>query len=120
MDNSLGRDASSIWEQRLEGYLHLCAIAWEALFAYDTVIFALTLRKAYEMKSFPGDLGLLQVILRDDCVYFAVMALTNLANILSYYFCGPYMRGGLSTFASAYVHLQSFILVDSQTDIQHL
>uniref|UniRef100_A0A0W0FB88 Uncharacterized protein n=1 Tax=Moniliophthora roreri TaxID=221103 RepID=A0A0W0FB88_MONRR len=28
------------------------------------------------------------------------MVLANLANILTFYLCGPFMRGGLSTFVS--------------------
>ncbi|KAG5734400.1 hypothetical protein E4T56_gene7159 [Termitomyces sp. T112] len=37
---------------------------------------------------------------KDGAIYFAVMAFANLANILTFYLCGPFMRGGLSTFAS--------------------
>ncbi|KAF8874539.1 hypothetical protein BD779DRAFT_1566256, partial [Infundibulicybe gibba] len=29
------------------------------------------------------------------------MALSNLANILTFYFCGPFLRGGLSTFSTS-------------------
>ncbi|KAF5352990.1 hypothetical protein D9758_007967 [Tetrapyrgos nigripes] len=55
------------------------ASAWEALFLYDSVLLIMMLR----------------------AVYYVVMALANLANILTFYLAGPYMRGGISTLSSA-------------------
>ncbi|THU90568.1 hypothetical protein K435DRAFT_801926 [Dendrothele bispora CBS 962.96] len=52
------------------------AASWEALFVYDVLLF-------------------IMLVLR------GVMALANLANIFTFYFAGPYTRGGLSTFSSA-------------------
>lgn len=79
--------------------------AWEALFVYDVILFSLTIFKTIREKRdrrITGiNIDLITLILRDGCMYFAVMALCNLANILTFFFCGPYLRGGLSTFASA-------------------
>ncbi|THU88782.1 hypothetical protein K435DRAFT_304556 [Dendrothele bispora CBS 962.96] len=77
------------------------AAAWEALFVYDTLIFAMVLVKGYQSRRSEERIPLLDLILRDGAVYFAVMALANLANILTFYFAGPYTRGSLSTFSSA-------------------
>jgi len=42
----------------------------------------------------------LDVFLRDGVIYFAVMALANLANIFTFYFSGPALKGFLSAPAS--------------------
>ncbi|KAF9446625.1 hypothetical protein P691DRAFT_794253 [Macrolepiota fuliginosa MF-IS2] len=77
--------------------------AWEALFAYDSMIFGLTLYKTWSTRGrryWYGSSGggsvplLVTVVLRDG----AVIALANLSNILSFY---PFFRGALSTLASS-------------------
>ncbi|KDR72707.1 hypothetical protein GALMADRAFT_252913 [Galerina marginata CBS 339.88] len=79
--------------------------AWEALFVYDTIIFTLTVVKTWKARRDHAITGinipLISLILRDGAIYFAVMAVCNLANILTFYFCGPFLRGSLSTFASS-------------------
>ncbi|KAF8874536.1 hypothetical protein BD779DRAFT_1678681 [Infundibulicybe gibba] len=79
--------------------------AWESLFAYDSMIFTLTLIKTWQarrsMKLRTRELSIITLLLRDGAVYFAVMTLSNLANILTFYFCGPFLRGGLSTFSTS-------------------
>ncbi|KAF8957384.1 hypothetical protein BDZ97DRAFT_108688 [Flammula alnicola] len=81
------------------------ASAWEALFAYDSIIFTLTFLKTWRAQRDHAITGinipLLSLILRDGAIYFAVMALCNLANILTFYLAGPFLRGSLSTFASS-------------------
>ncbi|PPQ94408.1 hypothetical protein CVT25_002496, partial [Psilocybe cyanescens] len=76
--------------------------AWEALFVYDSIIFALTIVKTWKARQDHAITGisipLISLMLRDGAIYFAVMALCNFANILTYY---PFLRGGLSTFASS-------------------
>ncbi|THU97755.1 hypothetical protein K435DRAFT_965284 [Dendrothele bispora CBS 962.96] len=82
------------------------ASAWEALFIYDLMLVIMTLKKAYqtrrELKEERNLLpSILVLVVRDGSIYFVVMAIANLLNILTFYLTGPYMRGGLSTFASA-------------------
>ncbi|KAF9555896.1 hypothetical protein CPC08DRAFT_695015 [Agrocybe pediades] len=81
------------------------AAAWEALFVYDSVIFTLTIYKTWQARrerALLGDnLPILYLILRDGAIYFAVMALCNLANISTFYVAGPFLRAALSTFSSA-------------------
>ncbi|RDB22108.1 hypothetical protein Hypma_010738 [Hypsizygus marmoreus] len=79
--------------------------AWEALFVYDSILFTLTMAKTWRGRhEFPfnrASVPVIYLIFRDGAIYFAVMALANFANIMTFYFCGPFMRGGLSTFGSA-------------------
>ncbi|EEB97744.1 hypothetical protein MPER_02871 [Moniliophthora perniciosa FA553] len=77
---------------------------WLALFIYDMVTFILTAARTYKFwrkdNVQPLRMSLFPLLFRDGAIYFAVMAQANLANILTFYLCGPFMRGGLSTFAS--------------------
>ncbi|KAJ6556374.1 hypothetical protein B0H19DRAFT_141737 [Mycena capillaripes] len=82
--------------------LHLAA-AWEALFAYDTMMFGLTVFKTYSTWHRAGsessNLPIHTLILRDGALYFGAMALANLCNIATFYLAGPILSGSLSTFA---------------------
>ncbi|KAJ3840266.1 hypothetical protein F5878DRAFT_613746 [Lentinula raphanica] len=82
--------------------VHL-ASAWEALFCYDSILFGFTLYQTYKSRHGIGmshHIPLVSLMLRDGAIYFAVMALANLSNILTFYLAGPFLRGSLSTFAS--------------------
>ncbi|KAF8874555.1 hypothetical protein BD779DRAFT_1678697 [Infundibulicybe gibba] len=97
------------------------ATGWLALFAYDLVVFALTLAKTWQAGrkiKIHTRLPIIALLLRDGAIYFAVMALADLANIFTFYvcvptldppvvhssvtlqFCGWFLRGGLSTFSN--------------------
>jgi len=84
--------------------IHLAA-AWEALFVYDTILFGLTIAKTWNGRHEHGitriSVPIIRLIFRDGSIYFAVMALANLSNILTFYLGSPFIRGGLSTFASS-------------------
>ncbi|KAI9459159.1 hypothetical protein BJY52DRAFT_384051 [Lactarius psammicola] len=58
------------------------------------------MRKLHNMEISLSGMGLLDVFLRDGALYFAVMALANLANIFTFYFSRPALKGFLSTPAS--------------------
>ncbi|EMD34819.1 hypothetical protein CERSUDRAFT_116996 [Gelatoporia subvermispora B] len=83
------------------------AVAWESLFVFDLMIFFLTMYKTWDNRvtrplvRASGKLDLLSLIFRDGAMYFAVMAVANLANTLTFYFLQPLLRGVLSTFASS-------------------
>ncbi|KIK68636.1 hypothetical protein GYMLUDRAFT_728680 [Collybiopsis luxurians FD-317 M1] len=80
--------------------LRLAAV-WETLFIYDSALFALTLIKTYRTRRRDAViLNLVTLILRDGAIYFALMALATLSNVLSFYFAPIFLRGGLSTFAT--------------------
>ncbi|KAJ3992087.1 hypothetical protein F5050DRAFT_1811852 [Lentinula boryana] len=105
------------------------AAAWEALFLYDSMLFLMTLHKAYktrhELRQERLRIPLVVIILRDGMeysesiliviakasnlllflrvgsIYFGVMALANLVNISTFYYPDPFLRGALCTFASS-------------------
>ncbi|KAH8813515.1 hypothetical protein DL96DRAFT_1716424 [Flagelloscypha sp. PMI_526] len=71
------------------------AISWEALFTYDTTIFILTFHKSWKARHSvvtAKSASFIGVFIRDGAIYFMLIALANLANILTLYF-GPYFRG---------------------------
>ncbi|KAJ7053653.1 hypothetical protein C8F01DRAFT_1260284 [Mycena amicta] len=83
--------------------------AWEALFAFDSSVFALTVFSAYwtrrgmsEGTGRPASMHMPihRLLIRDGALYFGAMALANLSNIGTFYLGGPLFRGALSTFAS--------------------
>ncbi|KAF5352970.1 hypothetical protein D9758_007934 [Tetrapyrgos nigripes] len=77
------------------------AAAWEALFVYDCLLFIMVVLRRYRKRKSLGfgRMPLLEMVIRDGAIYFAVMALANLANIFTFYFAGPFTRGSLSTIA---------------------
>ncbi|KIK54765.1 hypothetical protein GYMLUDRAFT_249274 [Collybiopsis luxurians FD-317 M1] len=66
------------------------AVAWEALFLYDSMLFGMTLRRAYKTRH---ELRVIQkirvplvmIILRDGSLYFGAMAIANAINISMFY-----------------------------------
>ncbi|THH27678.1 hypothetical protein EUX98_g6509 [Antrodiella citrinella] len=94
------------------------AVAWECLFLFDSMIVSLTLYKSYKevTRSRIGNLNdLILLIARDGAIYFAVMAVANLANTLTFYFWTPALRGALSTAASSIsVSMMSRVILNLQ------
>ncbi|KIM84273.1 hypothetical protein PILCRDRAFT_818609 [Piloderma croceum F 1598] len=88
----------------IKGGLHLAA-AWEALLAFDSLIFVLTVLKTYKGRHrhhfiSMRRINIVSLVLRDGATYYAVMALANLANILTFYLARPMLKGCLTSFAS--------------------
>jgi len=91
------------------GVTHATAIRvvtpWQALFVYDSIVFGATMIKTYRYRSqhLPGGVteSLFYLMLRDGIVYYGVMMLANLGNILTFYMAGPILRGCLATFSSS-------------------
>lgn len=81
------------------------AVAWEALFLYDVLIFSLTMYKTWKNRAVyaisDAQPNLVTLMMRDGALYFAIMASVNLANTLTFYLLQPLLRGVLSTFASS-------------------
>ncbi|KAJ3833113.1 hypothetical protein F5878DRAFT_633502 [Lentinula raphanica] len=68
------------------------ALGWEGILLLDTILFVLTLWKAYH-SHLPAStsrvgVSLFVVIVRDGSIYFLVIASLNLINIISYYIPG--------------------------------
>ncbi|KAF7343841.1 hypothetical protein MSAN_01965400 [Mycena sanguinolenta] len=82
-------------------------VAWASMAVFDCLIFSLTLRKAL-CQRYPSAKHLLSVLLRDGSVYFGVMMILNVSNILTFIFGGLmikptrklYTRGVVTTFAN--------------------
>ncbi|KAK7053222.1 hypothetical protein VNI00_003841 [Paramarasmius palmivorus] len=83
---------------------------WIILFVYDAILFTLTASRTYRVwrENRCGNFylgvvdrpSLLSLFFKDGVMYFVVMAVATLANILTFYLGGPFLRGGLSSFAS--------------------
>ncbi|CAK5272706.1 unnamed protein product [Mycena citricolor] len=89
--------------------VHL-VVPWEALFVYDWLIFAALFARSIrarreenvrlQIAPRDGEFPLFSLLIRDGAIYFVVMALTNLANILTFYFTRSIIKGCVSTLAS--------------------
>ncbi|KAJ7362331.1 hypothetical protein DFH08DRAFT_799382 [Mycena albidolilacea] len=71
-------------------------IAWASMGVFDCLIFFLTLYKALSRQYSTGA-QLLNVLLRDGSIYFGVVLLANVSNILTFIMGGPYTRGAAAT-----------------------
>ncbi|KAJ3868078.1 hypothetical protein EV359DRAFT_78008 [Lentinula novae-zelandiae] len=94
----------------------LVSVGWELVFIYDTLLFGMTVFKAYQARLQPRvkqleKFSVFTIIVRDDrtdgaplsvgSIYFGIMALANLVNVLTFYLAGSTLfRGTLSPFAS--------------------
>ncbi|KAJ6597560.1 hypothetical protein DFH09DRAFT_1272231 [Mycena vulgaris] len=85
----------------MESTANRMAGCWEALFAFDSIIFGLTLYNAYTTRRrMAPRSNLHSLVLRDGAMYFSIMALANLANIATYYVPQPLYQGSLATFSN--------------------
>ncbi|KAJ7121495.1 hypothetical protein C8R44DRAFT_981612 [Mycena epipterygia] len=75
------------------------AAAWAGVAVFDCMIFLLTLYKVFTRRR-PNGADLLTVLLRDGSVYFGVMVMSNLSNILTFVLGSPYTRGIATTFTN--------------------
>ncbi|KAJ7488191.1 hypothetical protein FB451DRAFT_1226641 [Mycena latifolia] len=73
------------------------AAAWAGMGVFDCTIFLLTLYRALTKPSSHG-YNLLTVLLRDGSIYFGVMVMLTLSNILTFIYGGLYTRGLPTTF----------------------
>ncbi|KAF7340467.1 hypothetical protein MVEN_01967000 [Mycena venus] len=73
--------------------------AWEAEFLCDLSVFVFTVLQAYRQPcKVPG--SILRYMARDGALYFAILALVNLGNILMYYLGNSWMAASLSWLTS--------------------
>ncbi|KAL4262725.1 hypothetical protein AB1N83_004833 [Pleurotus pulmonarius] len=70
------------------------ACDWALLLALDTTVFFLTIRKTLPMvRDEPsGRSTLWAALLRDGCIYFALLSVSNMANILVMLLSPPYLK----------------------------
>ncbi|KII90487.1 hypothetical protein PLICRDRAFT_39043 [Plicaturopsis crispa FD-325 SS-3] len=79
-------------------------VSWWMMFIFDSTVFTLTCLKTYRGRfahQLQGNMTVTALMFRDGAVYYAVMALTNLANILTYYLANSILlRGVLTAFSN--------------------
>ncbi|KAJ7735687.1 hypothetical protein B0H14DRAFT_3898640 [Mycena olivaceomarginata] len=76
---------------------HRWAGTWEAILVCDIVVFALTVRRAYLRRKTP----LYQRMATDGSMYFGLIVLANLANVLTFYLGDGLIAGFLSWFTTS-------------------
>jgi len=82
------------------------AALWTALLALDLLVFGMTWYKAvtwYKVMSLSTSgvrRPLFHILLRDGTVYFGIMAIASLVNIISFFVLGDYGRGLVTTLAN--------------------
>ncbi|KAF8180677.1 hypothetical protein K438DRAFT_1841652 [Mycena galopus ATCC 62051] len=74
--------------------------AWEAQLCCDVVVFVFTVIRSYNQPS-KIRRSILSYMLRDGALYFAILALVNLGNILMFYLGDPWTASSLSWFTSS-------------------
>ncbi|KAL4244460.1 hypothetical protein ABKN59_008691 [Abortiporus biennis] len=83
---------------------------WEGLMMFDLVIFLLTLLKTLQTRreTFVDESydrgrfdSVVELILRDGAIYFAVMGCANVTNAITFYALPLELQGGVSTFSSS-------------------
>ncbi|KAI6142701.1 hypothetical protein BKA82DRAFT_1000230 [Pisolithus tinctorius] len=75
------------------------AIPPEALCIFDTLIFVLTVYKTFKVgirSNAHSKPNLVMLLLRDGAIYFVIVAMVNLANILTFFVAPELLRGGLT------------------------
>ncbi|KAF8202817.1 hypothetical protein K438DRAFT_1758122 [Mycena galopus ATCC 62051] len=91
--------ASSSTYRIFRGRLPRLAGAWEAQLACDTLVFVLTIRRAYVERTSPLYTGsLIEKMLTDGGMYFGIIVIANLANLLTFYVL---LSGFLSWFTTS-------------------
>lgn len=80
-------------------------IAWMTLVTYDSIIFGLGIVNAFktrkELQILRHRVSLKVILLRDGTLYFGIVSVVNLINILFFFLGQGCMRGGLAPVASS-------------------
>jgi len=78
--------------------------AWSCMLVFDMLVFILTVYKSLLLRRASG-MNLLILMLRDGSMYFCVMIISNLANMLTFVYGDLFTRGVATTFTNASVRL---------------
>ncbi|KAJ7660215.1 hypothetical protein DFH06DRAFT_1194023 [Mycena polygramma] len=82
---------------------HRLGIAWEVVLLCDMLVFALTVRRAYIQRRsclrYKGTL--IEMMVTDGAMYFGIMVLTNLANVVTLYLGDVLLSGFVSWFSTS-------------------
>ncbi|KAJ7358540.1 hypothetical protein DFH08DRAFT_848652 [Mycena albidolilacea] len=75
------------------------AVAWAGVTIFDSTIFLLTLYRVFGRHR-ANEPDLFTILLRDGSLYFGIMVMSNLVNILTLVIGNPYSRGIATTFTN--------------------
>ncbi|KAL5497702.1 hypothetical protein ACEPAH_2633 [Sanghuangporus vaninii] len=75
------------------------AAPWIVLMVYDATVFFLTLRKALQIWKL-GASRLFQILIRDGSIFFFVMTMANLSNVLVLMLAPPFLKDVCTSFTS--------------------
>ncbi|OCB87006.1 hypothetical protein A7U60_g5897 [Sanghuangporus baumii] len=75
------------------------AAPWIVLMVCDATVFFLTLRKALQIWKL-GASRLFQILIRDGSIFFFVMTMANLSNVLVLMLAPPFLKDVCTTFTS--------------------
>ncbi|KAJ4468700.1 hypothetical protein J3R30DRAFT_1593633 [Lentinula aciculospora] len=79
----------------------LClALVWGGMLLFDFLVFSMTLYKALTLQR-DGRMTLLSVLIRDGTIYFGVMAISIIGNILTFLLGDSQTRGMATTFTNS-------------------
>ncbi|KAJ7051328.1 hypothetical protein C8F01DRAFT_1175021 [Mycena amicta] len=89
------------WSMSDDTAMHLAG-PWIGVFAFDAVVFAMTIYSACSTRKANGPATSIQtLVVRDGALYFGIVALVNLLNIATYYVDSELLcPGSLATIAS--------------------
>ncbi|KAL5478612.1 hypothetical protein ACEPAI_2797 [Sanghuangporus weigelae] len=93
------------------------AAPWIVLMVYDAAVFFLTLRKALQIWKL-GSSRLFQILIRDGSIFFFVMTMANLSNVLVLILAPPFLKDVCTTFTSGIsVTMVSRLMLNIQNPI---
>lgn len=67
--------------------------AWGGMLVFDSLVFCMTLYKSVISSRRPNGENILRILMRDGAIYFGVIVVFNVANILTFVLGGPLTRG---------------------------
>jgi len=76
------------------------AIAWGGQLVFDATCFVLTVQKTFAIGRASHRTLIINTLLYDGALYFAVMTAANLANIFTFLLAPPILKGVVSTFVN--------------------
>ncbi|TDL17278.1 hypothetical protein BD410DRAFT_754512 [Rickenella mellea] len=73
--------------------------AWVGVVVFDTEILLLTMWKSVKLSRIGGG-RLVRVLLRDGCIYYVILTVANMSQILTFLYAPPLLKGLSTTFVN--------------------
>ncbi|THV04460.1 hypothetical protein K435DRAFT_196671 [Dendrothele bispora CBS 962.96] len=78
-------------------------IPWLGLLGHESLMFILLIWKVWSIKKQDMRIPLIDTLFRDGVIYYGVVCLAYLVNILTFFKSGTYMQGGLTAFSGSVI-----------------